>query len=790
MLYSSRATNKSRDGRWGRQSPMNLVEGTLPEGKRWRTLILFAAGQEPGLAWQLGLQLAQQFGGDAVAAVIVPDMRAEGVLVKARDTLTWAGEAAPDDQKIFTVLVEATGFRPALLKLIADADIDLLVADGDSPEWHNLDRLPVPVAVVRGAAYRTYREQYWDETESGTEGADEGKRQPIRRILLPTAGGPNTAVALGFLVPMAPDVQVTMLYVAPEYLGEGELAHGQARLRQLASFADADERVQRKVVQAPSVTEGIFEEASGEYDLVVIGATRESSLERALFGDVVGAVVRQSKTPVVVVRDAESVLGDMARTLSWRLQQIIPRLALSERTEVYVRVRRSARPDIDFFILMGLSALIAALGLMLNSPAVVIGAMLVAPLMSPLIGAGLAVVMGNTRFLRLSVSAIARGALLSIGLSILVGLAQPTSTLTPEVLSRTQPTLLDLGVALFAGLAGAYALAHSAAAAALPGVAISAALVPPLSVVGITVAGGHYEEVLGSLLLFSTNLVAIVAAAVLVFFVLGFRPTRPQKEQRIVQMRSVRVALALLGAITFLLGASTYQLVRESSVSSRIREIVQEQVDALEGVEFSSMEPPNVSQETEPLTLNVTVRSTHTIPHQRAEELRDKIGTDLQPHLDMGREVALTLTVIRVTKLDPQVPPTATSTATSTRTPTPGPTTTPTATATATPTEAPAVSATPVAVATATATATERPAATRTSTAIPSPTPRLATADSIYGVNLRDAPGTAADVLMLIPNGEQVVLLEGVETVNGEVWQQVSYEETVGWVLYELLAVS
>ena len=770
---------------------MKLIEGTLPEGKRWRTLILFAAGQEPGLAWQLGLQLARNFGGDAVAAVIVPDMQAEGVRLKARDTLTWAAEAAPDEQKIFSALVEARGFRPALLKLIADADIDLLVADGDSPEWHSLDRLPVPVAVVRGAAYRTYRKRQWDETERVKEEGDEGEKQPVRRILLPTAAGPNTAVALGFLVPMAPDVQVTMLYVAPEYLGEGEVAHGQARLRQLANFADAGDRVQRKVVQAPSVTEGIFEEASGDYDLVVIGATRESSLERALFGDVVGAVVRQSKTPVVVVRDAESVLGDVARNLSWRLQQVIPRLALSERTEVYVRIRRSARPDIDFFILIGLSALIAALGLMLNSPAVVIGAMLVAPLMSPLIGAGLAVVMGNTRFLRLSLSAIARGVLLSIALSILVGLAQPTSTLTPEVLSRTQPTLLDLGVALFAGLAGAYALAHSAAAAALPGVAISAALVPPLSVVGITLAGGHFEETLGSLLLFSTNLVAIIAAAVLVFFVLGFRPTRSQKEQRVVQMRSVRVALVLLGAITFILGTSTYQLARESSVSSQIQEIVQKHVNTLEGVEFSSMEPPNVNQESEPLTLSVTVRATHAIPHHQAEEMRDKIGTDLQPYLDASREVALTLTVIRVTKLDPQVPPTATSTTTPTRTPTLGPTTTQTATtATATATEAPAVSPTPVALATTTATATKQPTATGTSTTVPSPTPRLATVDSIYGVNLREAPGTTAAILTLIPDGEQVVLLEEVETVNGELWQQVSYQETVGWVLSELLTVS
>src|SRR5690606_36977025 len=146
---------------------------------------------------------------------------------------------------------------------------------------------------------------------------------------------------------------ITALYVAPEYLGENEVAHGEARLRQLVRFADASDRVERSVIQAASVTEGIVEQAKSGYDLVLVGATRESTLDRALFGDIVGAVVRESKTPVAVFWEAASTFSDFWRNLAWNLQNVVPRLKLSQRTDVYVRIRRSARPNTDFFILIG-----------------------------------------------------------------------------------------------------------------------------------------------------------------------------------------------------------------------------------------------------------------------------------------------------------------------------------------------------------------------------------------------------------------------------------------------------
>lgn len=661
---------------------MKVIDGQIPSGKIWRALVLFAPDQEPGLAWHFARQLASASSGELIGAFVLPRAESENAVQAARTTLKQALESASSDETAHTLLIETDELRKTLIELIDEADIDLLLADGDSPQWQRIERLPCAMMVIRGGAFRKLRdERAGPEQQAQVNDADAPFPDEISRILAPTAGGPNSAQALTMLLPLAPAVEITALYVVPDYLGDNEVAHGHARLRQLAKFVDAGERIKPKVIQTQNVTQGIVDEASKEYELVVIGASKESTIDRALFGDVVGAVVRQSQTPVAVFWEPTSAIGDLSRSVAWRLQNIIPRLNLSQRTEVYVRLRRSARPDIDFFVLIGLSTLIASLGLLLSSPAVVIGAMLVAPLMSPMIGAGMAIVLGNPRFLRLSLGAVIKGTLLAIVLGVLTGLLQPDGQLTPEILARTQPTLLDLGVAVFAGLAGAYALANSEAAAALPGVAISAALVPPLATVGIALATGHVRESAGALLLYSTNLVAIVAAAVLVFISLGFRPNQTQKAQRVVQQRTVRVAAILLGLITIVLGTTTVSLAREARLNARVHDVVELQTNAIEGVEFANLEIEDLTDESQPLALQLTVRSTHAIAHSTVEALRDQIGTDLGPDLNGDRQIAMTLTVIRVTMLDPEIPPTVTPTPQPT--PSPLPTPGPTASATA-----------------------------------------------------------------------------------------------------------
>jgi len=187
---------------------------------------------------------------------------------------------------------------------------------------------------------------------------------------------------------------------------------------------------------------------------------------------------------------------------------------------------RSARVlNANYALELLLSAGIAAFGLVLNSPAVVIGAMLISPLMGPILAAGLAfaasdLYLGIKSFLGILAS-VATAVLFAAFLVWLLPFQSPTA----EILARTQPNLLDLGVALFSGLAGSLVVCRGGGGGgvtALPGVAIAVALMPPLCTVGFGIGSGwNWPIISGAMLLFLTNLVAIGASAFLVFWLEG-----------------------------------------------------------------------------------------------------------------------------------------------------------------------------------------------------------------------------------------------------------------------------
>jgi uncharacterized hydrophobic protein (TIGR00271 family) len=182
-----------------------------------------------------------------------------------------------------------------------------------------------------------------------------------------------------------------------------------------------------------------------------------------------------------------------------------------------------------FLMLIVLSAGIAAFGLLSDSAAVVIGAMLVAPLMTPTTAAAAATVMArNARLLRsLGVIAVGTVGAIAVGYvtAVIAGTQITSATDLPgEVQARTFPGLLDLGVAITAGAAAGFILPRRSTSGALPGVGIAVALVPPLATVGITAKVGLETEAANAFLLFLTNLAAIVFAASIMLIFAGFRP--------------------------------------------------------------------------------------------------------------------------------------------------------------------------------------------------------------------------------------------------------------------------
>lgn len=184
---------------------------------------------------------------------------------------------------------------------------------------------------------------------------------------------------------------------------------------------------------------------------------------------------------------------------------------------------------ISFWLMLALSTGIASLGLSEDSAAVVIGAMVIAPLGQPMIALGGSIALGWRREAFRMIGIIIVGTLTTIVIGFLFGMILTVATPTHEILLRTSPDLRDMGIALFAGAAGAYGYYRQEYSTVLAGVAIAVALIPPLCACGLMLEQGHYILAKGSILLFCTNLIGIAFSSILVFFLLGLKHKRDRK---------------------------------------------------------------------------------------------------------------------------------------------------------------------------------------------------------------------------------------------------------------------
>jgi uncharacterized hydrophobic protein (TIGR00271 family) len=191
---------------------------------------------------------------------------------------------------------------------------------------------------------------------------------------------------------------------------------------------------------------------------------------------------------------------------------------------VIEEISYGSEPKVSFYAMLAASSLIAAFGLIANSTAVIIGAMLVSPLMTPIIGISLGLMRGDTALLGRAIRAEALGVVLAVGIAAVLGLFPLALKVTPEMVARTEPNLLDLLVAVLAGFAGTYALIDARLSPALPGVAIATAIVPPLANSGLCLAMGAVYGAWGSFLLFFANFLAILLVSSATFIAAGMAP--------------------------------------------------------------------------------------------------------------------------------------------------------------------------------------------------------------------------------------------------------------------------
>ena len=206
-----------------------------------------------------------------------------------------------------------------------------------------------------------------------------------------------------------------------------------------------------------------------------------------------------------------------------------------DKPKVYAQIYAAADvSSLNYWLEIFFSAGIAAFGLVLNSPAVIIGAMLISPLMGPIMATGLALAAGDLYLAIKAITNLVASISLAIALSAFIVWLLPFHSPTSEILARINPNLLDLGVALFSGLAGSVAVSRAGGGGGvttLPGVAIAVALMPPLCTIGFGLGSAVNTRIMGGAgLLFLTNLVAIVSSAFVVFLLIGMNSPEIRSE--------------------------------------------------------------------------------------------------------------------------------------------------------------------------------------------------------------------------------------------------------------------
>ena len=280
--------------------------------------------------------------------------------------------------------------------------------------------------------------------------------------------------------------------------------------------------------------------------------------------------------------------------------------------ETFLTLKENARTSESYLVLMVLATLLATVGLFANSAPVIIGAMILAPLMAPIISLAMGVLRQNTDLMTVSAKTLFTGILMALTFGTLLTVITPLQSINHEIAARLSPTLLDLGVAIISGIAGAYANARSDVAKSLAGVAIAVALVPPLAVSGIGIGWLDWHVFWGAFLLFMTNLVGIVLAAAATFLIMGFSPFHLAKKGIVISL-----VFVVIVSIPLVLAFDT--MVSEQRV-----------VRALEGTHIADLEIKDVQViHGSPMTVSLKLLSQSAIETSRIEQVKAKIEAEV-----------------------------------------------------------------------------------------------------------------------------------------------------------------
>ncbi|MFD2033350.1 TIGR00341 family protein [Belliella marina] len=319
-------------------------------------------------------------------------------------------------------------------------------------------------------------------------------------------------------------------------------------------------------------------------------------------------------------------LGELKNELLERFLPFTNHASTEEFKWLFTILRENAKLKSTYLVLMALSTIIATFGLFGDSSPVIIGAMILAPLMSPIISLAMGVLRQDNKLISESIKTIGFGLGVGYLFAVLITWFTPLNTMNSEILARIRPNLLDLGVAAASGVAGAYAHAKKEVAKTLAGVAIAVALVPPLAVSGVGLGWGDWSVFWGALLLLGTNLAGMVLAAALTFLFLGFSPFKLAK-------KGLTISLFFVILISAPLAFGFSKMVKENKI-----------IQSLSGKEIKGGVLRDVKViKVAPLKLSATVVSESPLDLDDLNRVKDEIAEILSQEIELELSVAVSL---------------------------------------------------------------------------------------------------------------------------------------------------
>ena len=445
----------------------------------------------------------------------------------------------------------------------------------------------------------------------------------FEQVVVPVDGRlPSTiAIRLGISIALHHQIALQQVNVQADY--QYNPVYEEA-IKAYEALLPRHRNLQKKIITGGGPAEAILQLLRSE-DLLVLGFSQKTDLERQISDDLANQLLNRAPGPVILISQIEWRRG-LRGTIQHSIARLNPQLTLVEQNELIWSAQHNANSNLDYIVMIVLSAALATLGLLTNSAAVIIGAMLVAPLMAPLSSFSTGMATGILTLTRRASITLFTGVTLALLISIVMGIVLPIDTPTDEMLVRGSPNLLDAAIALVSGWVAAYATARKGIPAALAGVAIAAALMPPICTIGLGIALQDINLAIGANLLFLANITFIIAAQYITFLWMGMGPTEDREGST--QSRT-RAWWLVLFVITILVTGIFARLGSQAVDEAHIRERLQyEAFNGAAVVEYHVISSV-------PLSVQLLVQSDHDITPEEVIAAQLLIDELYQQNVDL-----------------------------------------------------------------------------------------------------------------------------------------------------------